>query len=156
MPATLATLTVISGDNPFLDGNIPYTLILDWLSTDLGVVSLGVVSTYNAQLFGKSACPIVVSAVKGRFRSIETIPGLHGDKATTLPTSYDLTILDEYGYDILGGTCGARSASVAEKVLPTGSTVIVNSELTVTIANAGDAKTGRIKLEFEDLGYIKL
>ena len=150
---TLATLSVISGDNPFLDGNIPYTLILDWLSTDLGVVSLGVVATYNAQQVGKTACPIEISVVRGKLWSVETIPGLHGDLATTLPTAYDLTILDEYGFDILAGTCAARSATVAEKVVPVIG-IIINSELTLTIASAGDAKTGRIKLEFDELEHI--
>lgn len=149
-------LVVKSGENPFLDGNIPYNLILDWTSATGGTVSLGVVAAWNAQQVGKSANPISVLAVKGKLRSVETIPGTSGDKATNQPTSYGLTILDEYGYDILSGNGAARSASVAEKILPSGSTIIINSELTVVITGAGDGKMGRIRLEFEDVGTIKL
>ena len=155
MPVVNA-LTVSAPKNPFLDAEGPFRLILNWTSATGGAVSLGIVSTYVAQLASKSANPITPLKVQGKLRSVETVPGANGDKATNLPSSYGLTILDAYGYDILAGFGAARSATLAEKILPLSSTVIIDSELTLTIANAGDGKQGRIIMEFEDMGDAKL
>ena len=54
-----------------------------------------------------------------------------------------------------GGQGIDRSGTVAEKVL-FANTNIINSELTLTIANAGTSTAGRIVLAFEDIGYAKL
>lgn len=141
--ATLATLTVTMS-NPYGDSADPNKIILDWLSTDLGVVSLAICSTYAT---AQGANKVFPKKLRGFLRSIETIPGLLGDKTTTCPTTlYDITLLDSYSYDISGAILADRSASVAEKEIPT-ENLYIDSDLTLTIANAGDAKTGRIILE---------
>ena len=153
-------LVVTPVNNPFLDANIPYSLVLDWTAAGAGTVSLGVVAKYVTQLALLSANPIVPIMVQGRLRSVETIPGANGDLTTNLPTgAYNLTLLDKYGFDILNGSAtgtNARSATVAEKILPIASTIILNSEITLTIDSAGDGAKGRIVIELEDLGWIKL
>jgi hypothetical protein len=144
------TLTVTVQKNPFMDGG-PFTVILDWMSDDAGAVSLAIASTYAAQLpfgpFGPKP-----GKVQGVLRSIETIPGLSGDLTTTLPTDqYDITILDKYGLDVLAGVGMNRDDGIAEKVVAGAGKIIVDSELTLTIAAAGDNTTGRVILEFEPL-----
>jgi len=140
---TEATLTVAMS-NEFGDMSDPNKVILDWLSTDLGVVSIAICSTY---ITAQGVFKPHPKKLQGFLRSIETIPGLLGDKTTTVPTTlYDITLLDPYGYDISGGILADRSASVAEKEVPT-EDLYIDSELTLTIANAGNAKTGRIILE---------
>lgn len=141
--ATLATLTVTMS-NPYGDMADPNKVILDWLSTDLGVVSIDICSTYATAVGGMRVFP---SKLQGFLRSIETAPGLYGDLATTVPTTlYDITLLDPYGYDIAGGVLADRSEAVAQVKIPT-EPLYIDSEITLTIAAAGDAKTGRIILE---------
>ena len=146
------TLTVTVNKNPFLSGELAFTIILDWVSTAGGAVSAAIASTYTTQLALLSANPIACTKIQGAFRSIQTIPGTKGDLATNLPTaSYSLTLLDKYSYDILNGSCAALSGTASEKQVAGGGKVIIDSELTLTIASAGDTKQGRVILEFEDL-----
>lgn len=148
--ATLATLTVWT-DNAFMDGGMTadYKIRLDWKSTDLGVVSLAIASTYAAAQLALGGLHIQPTLIRGRLVSIETIPGLLGDKLTTCPTTlYDITLLDPYALDIADGTLGDRSASLAEQVV-FDTPIKIDSELTLTIAAAGDAKTGRMILHFQ-------
>ncbi len=73
-----------------------------------------------------------------------------GDLTTTLPTAlYDITLLDAYNYDVADGNLANRSGTAAETVV-FDSPVPIDSELTLTIAAAGDAKTGRMILHFID------
>jgi hypothetical protein len=145
-------LVVTAKHNPFMDGRMPLILILDWTSAANGTVSLGVAATYAAaQLAASGNNPSVVQPVKvrGELALIETIPGLHGDRATNLPTSYALTILDDYGRDITGGVFGAASASIAEAQIPQ-RVIQIDSELTVTITGAGSGTNGRTILHFKE------
>jgi len=141
--ATLATLTVTMS-NPYGDMADPNKIVLDWKSTDLGVVSIAICSTFAT---AQGAMKVSPKKLRGFIRAIETIPGLLGDLTTTLPTTlYDITILDAYGLDVTAGVLADRSAAVAETEVPI-SPLYVDSELTLTIANAGNAKTGRIIIE---------
>ena len=86
-----------------------------------------------------------LSNITGKIEFVETAPGEDGDLTTDLPTaSYDITLLDDSGYDWLGGTLANRSGSVAEKVVPSSTLVLVQQRLKVVVANAGNAKRGRI------------
>ena len=85
--------------------------------------------------------------LSGYIVDIETIPGLNGDKTTDCPTTlYDITLDDSYGYDLAGGALANRSASVAEKVVPS-QPIPIDSEITISISAAGNAKRGRIILQ---------
>ena len=86
--------------------------------------------------------------VRGIAKSVETIPGANGDKTTLPPTDgYTCKLLDAYGYDILG-TLAARSGLLPEKT-EFSSKPLIDSELTLTIAAAGNGKKGRVIVEFD-------
>lgn len=144
-------LTVTVQGNPFMDGTVDnYQIILDWTSASDGSVSLAIASTYaGTKPFGDfGALP---SKIKGYLRSFETIPGTSGDRSTALPTaSYDITLLDAYNLDVLASNGANRSGTVAERTYSTGE-VEINSDLTLTIANAGDSKKGRMILYMEPI-----
>ena len=144
-------MTVTLEGNPFLDGcEDQARIIIDWIAHTNGAVALGIKSTKNTAEAALGGTRIVLSKIRGILKSIETAPGLNGDLTTSLPTAYDLTILDQYGLDIVAGSCMGRSASVAEKVSPTGSEITVDAtELTITIASAGSGKKGRIILDLD-------
>lgn len=127
------TLTGSSGRNAASD---TWKYIIDWLCNASGAA----VATFAELGLGE---------VSGRLLSFETIPGLNGDKSTDCPTAlYDLTITDEYGFDIAEGTLANRSASLAERANPVTEAWYCQEDLTVTIANAGNAKRGRIVVVF--------
>ena len=144
--ATLATLTVTVEGNPQMDRTEPYKVILDWLSTDLGVVSIAIASTYAAAQKAIGYARPQPSKLQGYIKGIETSPGTLGAPATNPPTAlYDITLLDAYSYDVAGGSLADRSNTAAEEVIPT-SPIPIDSELTLTIAAAGNAKHGRMIL----------
>lgn len=91
----------------------------------------------------------------GLLWGVETIPGANGDRATNLPTSYGLTLTNEYSRDVLGGSGAGRSASAAEYVTPLVSSLntphyIDAQTLTLNISGAGNAKQGRCIVYLED------
>ena len=145
-------LTVTAQKNPFLDGAVggSFSITLDWQSDASGNVSIAICSTYStAQRISNPASP-APTKILGVIRSIEAIPGLNGDLATTLPTDqYGITLLDQYGYDVTDGMTVHCSGTVSTKQYPARK-IIIDSELTLTIVNAGSTKTGRILVEFED------
>jgi len=146
--ATAAVLTVSTNNlymNPALDrAKGPCVITLDWTSTDLGVVSKAICSTYNTAVAAGSSDYPNVSAIVGKIARIETIPGALGVPATTPPTDqYDITLLDPYSLDVADGTLANRSNTAAEALVYE-TPLIISSELTLTIANAGDAKKGRM------------
>lgn len=78
--------------------------------------------------------------VKGEVRRVVTVPS-----GTAAPTvNYDVTILDDSGLDILAGAGADRSATVAEQALL--SNTLVNDELDLVVANAGNAKEGTVHI----------
>lgn len=111
--------------------------VIDWTSgTDAGV------STELAALAGDSS-------ISGYLRYIQTIPGASGDKTTTVPDAdYDIVLNDAYGYDIAAGNLANRSASAAERIIPS-SPMFVDGTLTLVITNASNSKTGRLVLLVE-------
>lgn len=99
----------------------------DWLSTDAGAVS----STTSYQYTG-----VIVRAI---FKS---------DASTTDPTDlYDVTILDDNGFDVLiGNGANITKAATVQKTNSDASMFVVDTFLTLTIANAGNAKGGEVYL----------
>lgn len=86
-----------------------------------------------------------LSLLTGEIAFVETAPGEGGDLTTDLPTnSYDITLVDDSGYDWLGGTLENRSVTVAEKVVPSSTLVVIQQRIKLVVANAGDAKRGRL------------
>jgi hypothetical protein len=132
--------------NPFAtDGENIVTV--DWLTTAGGASSGALCSLFSAGGLAKGyPGAIQPTKFKGFIRKIETIPGLSGDLATTLPTdAYDITLTDAYGADVAGGALANRSGAVAEQVVPSAS-VAVDSELTINVSAAGATTTGRLIL----------
>jgi len=82
---------------------------------------------------------------------VQTIPGLNGDLATTLPTDlYDISLTDEYSEAIVGTTLANRSGTASESVYPTVAVPILG-DFTASITNGGATKTGRILFFFEKI-----
>jgi hypothetical protein len=74
----------------------------------------------------------------GELLRLVTVPNGGG----TDPTSYTATLLDSDGTDALMGGGATRSATVTEQVLGTSLGAIANSQLTLNISGAGNAKGG--------------
>ena len=144
-----SALTVTVEGNPQMDLCEPYKVILDWTSASGGTVSLAIASTYaTAQAAISPALP-QPSKLQGYIKSIETIPGEEGDKSTSCPTaSYDITLDDAHGYDLAGGELADRSNSAAEKITAV-DPIPIDDEITLSIANAGNSKKGRIILHID-------
>ena len=140
-----SALTVTSATNPYMDGTIPNTIVLDWLSdASDGSVSIDIVSTYTAAQAAGEPNP---TKLKGYIVGLETIPGKDGNLTDNLPTDqYDITLDDPYDYDIAGASLANRSGTVAEKVVPS-QPLPIDSEITLEISAAGNATKGRIILQ---------
>jgi hypothetical protein len=139
------TMTVAI-DNPqyMTMGNktFPCRITIDWTSTDGGAVSGDIAATFTAS---KKDYEPALTAIRGKFQSAQFIPGKGGDLATDLPTNlYDVTITDAYGQDILGAQGGDRSGTESDIILEGSGQWRIDSELTLTIAAAGNATKGRI------------
>jgi hypothetical protein len=146
------SLTVTANHNPFLDGRAPTQIVLDWIAAVDGTVSTAMCATYAAKNLsdaGGNTSALQPAKVRGIIQSIQTAPGLNGDLTTSLPTAYDLTLLDKYGYDVAETKLMGRSAAVSENVEYPHKKVI-DSELTVTIANAGNGTKGRIIINLSE------
>ena len=86
--------------------------------------------------------------LNGRVSRIVTNP----DDTATPTTNWDLTILDEDGIDILGGSGADRDAAdsgASEQVAPSVAELAVASTLTFTVAHGGSAKKGVVNLYME-------
>lgn len=128
------TITAVEA-NVISLGDSMREITIDWTSDSNGDVK---------DADGKIADALSKSKIEGYIVAVETIPGENGDRTADLPTDlYDVTILDKYGFDIMAGNLANRSGTVAERV-DADQTLIVNSELTLTISSAGDTKQGRI------------
>lgn len=77
------------------------------------------------------------------------------DPSATAPTDdYDITIVDEYGVDALGGAGLNRDTANSEQIYPVGSSgqtpVFLCGTHTFTVANAGATKAGVCVLYVKD------
>jgi len=149
MAGSALTVTM---SNPFGDDCDKNVIVLDWTSdSSAGTVAIDIASTFAAAQLAVSQALPQPKKIKGYIKAIETIPGLLGDKTTTCPTTlYDITLDDPYDYDLAGGSLADRSASLAEKVVPS-SPIPVDSEVTLSISSAGNSKTGRIIIYIDPL-----
>lgn len=89
------------------------------------------------------------ATVNGRVNRIVTNPASGDDKPTA---NWDLTILDEDGVDILGGSGADRDAggtAVSEQAAPSVAGLGVQSTLTFTVAHGGATKKGVVNLYLE-------
>ena len=82
-------------------------------------------------------------AFDGILQRLVTVPGAAGAAPTAL---YDLTITDEDGVDVLLGAGANRSASATEQVAASSLGVVAGDRLTLTVAAAGDSKSGTVHL----------
>ena len=140
--ATLATLTVAMS-NPYGDCKAGDNKItLTWLSTDLGVVSKGICAEFNSDRYWPKVQP---AKLMGRIVKVDTNPG------GTAPTdNYDITLLNSDGIDVASGNLANRDTANSEQWIPVDPPYI-DSEITLTIANAGDAKVGVITIWMKDV-----
>lgn len=66
---------------------------------------------------------------------------------TSAPTDdYDITITDEDGVDVLIGQGANRDTANTEQVIASSLGCVANDKLTLTVANAGNAKKGTVYL----------
>ena len=72
-----------------------------------------------------------------------TVPGSAGNQPTD---QYDITITDSDSIDVLHGNGANRSNASTEYIVETNLGTVVNSKLTLTVANAGDTKSGVVYL----------
>lgn len=94
----------------------------DWVCTDGGIVSSQTTGTYTGELIRLITDP---------------------DAAAAAPDdNYNITILDEDGYDVLIGGGLLRDTANTEQVLASSLGCCYNTKLTLTIAAAGDANGG--------------
>ena len=104
----------------------------DWLRTDGGVVT------------GSKT----VNKYSGEIIRLVTDP----DAAAAAPTdNYDITILDDDGVDVLIGAGANRDTANTEQVIASSLGCVVDSQLTLEIVNAGDAKAGLVILYIKEL-----
>lgn len=106
-------------------------VVMDWLSD----ASAGTVAKTTTQKFS------------GRLVCVEFVPG-----SATPTDAYDVTIKDDQGIDILIG--GGANVPQAGAFVTTGASsvpfpTIVDTTLALAVANAGNSKTGKIILIFE-------
>lgn len=74
----------------------------------------------------------------GKILGLATVPD-----GTAVPTaSYDITVTDEDGMDVLMGGGADRSDTATEYVLSTSLGAVANDKLTINVAAAGSAKKG--------------
>jgi hypothetical protein len=72
--------------------------------------------------------------------------------ATAVPTAYDLTLVDEYGIDALGGVGAGRSATLTQQVTPYVGALYgprpVSGDIALTISSTGSGGSGTTILYF--------
>ena len=77
----------------------------------------------------------------GALQGLVTVPGAGGSAPTA---SYDITVVDRDGVDVLDGGGASRATAATERVLAASMTVVANDTLKLNIANAGAANTGTV------------
>lgn len=141
--ANVQALTITSTNGLLNSDNVlakPWHMNLAWSSAAAGTVSYDLAAEYAGD---NPAHARWVNKVKGTIKKIVTNP------SSTAPTAnYDIWIYDKDGIDICGGNLMDRSATLTEQYIPD-PPIHVDGELTLSIANAGDGKSGEIEIYFE-------
>jgi len=85
--------------------------------------------------------------IEGYLLLVETDPS-----ATAPTTLYDITLKDANGVDVMGGALSDRSATATEMTMPklngNYTMIPVPGVLTMDVTNAGNSKTGTIRIYF--------
>ena len=125
---------------PFADGRQDNKITLSWTSAADGSVSQSVCDNFNSgqpqYQFGTRP-----SKITGYIVRAVTNP----DDSDAPTDDYDITLLDEDGVDVMGGNLIDRDTSDSEQVTPS-SPPYIDSDLTLTVASAGDTKKGVLTL----------
>lgn len=93
---------------------------------------------------------VITRILKGKILAMtKVIPG-----SATPSNLFDVTVKDEDGIDLFGGTLANLSSSAATVKYPYDGntnygTRLITGAITVAVTNAGDTKTGTIILHFE-------
>ena len=92
----------------------------------------------------------------GGAATVDLEPGYAGKKLNWVKTvpgsgvsSYDLTLVDSDDFDWLISEGASRSTSAAEILFAQSNVVLPNEPLSLVVANAGDTKTGTVKMSIE-------
>jgi hypothetical protein len=80
--------------------------------------------------------------IDGEILRVVTVPGAGG---LAPDADYDITFVDEDSFDIMAGGLADRHTSNSEAVVPA-ARVVHYGVVTVTIANAGNANAGVVKV----------
>lgn len=101
---------------------------------------------------GGAVQEIPSEAISGELLRVVFAPGAGGVQPTD---NYDVTLLDEDGFDVLGALGANRSNATKQQLVPltgdgttTNQRVVVDGPLTLTVANAGNAKQGTVTLYY--------
>lgn len=114
-----------------------------------GVVRYAIAWTSNSS----GAASGTTDLISGTICKVEFIPGSGGSQPTN---AYDATLTDAGGVDILAGQGADLSNSAASSVVPgvpfkdgtttTTSPCVIADQLTLSVTNAGDTKSGQVVL----------
>lgn len=89
------------------------------------------------------ASEATTGALDGDLLGLTTVPAGGGSAPTD---NYDITITDSDGHDVLLGAGADRDTSNTEHVARASLAGVSGSPLTLTVANAGDTKSGTVVL----------
>lgn len=130
-------MTIDNQNIRWLDSNArTMKLTVDWTSDGSGNVSEAISVANMKHLIGKNLAHFIT------------------DPGSPAPTdNYDLTLLDVYGVDVLGGEGVDRDTVNSEQGIPAIKSGIygdriIDTALTFTIAGAGDSAQGTVILYF--------
>ena len=142
----MAQALTVTPSNPYLRADMePFKIQLDWQGDSDMAVSFNIAAKYAQDRIDAGLKAPFPGRFRGKIAKLETAPGNLGDKATFCPAgTYNLTLLDSFGLDLLDGTGAARSITASELVAYD-TPVPVDEELTLTIASVAttDQLAGR-------------
>lgn len=92
---------------------------------------------------GGAADATTTEYYSGAVERMVTVPGSGGDAPTA---AYDVAITDKHGIDVLLGAGANRSATAQDSVLAASLGFVANTQLTLAVTNAGNAKSGTVYL----------
>lgn len=79
----------------------------------------------------------------GAIERLVTVPGSGGNQPTD---QYDVAVTDKHGIDVLLGAGANRSNAGQDNVLASALGYVANTQLTLAVTNAGNAKSGTVYL----------